>query len=465
MAGRGARGVYNTRSRSQTDIRSFGMSEGKSNQEEAAARDLERLNDESEKNNESNGMDELNDTIIDTVADVQQEEVGDKDGEKEGSAKSGKKSEKSVRKENGDGTSQQAEKSTDNKTTDGAGEKITGADLENLAEYILEGIKCENSRKSLEWELKVSNVLNDIVEASVIRDNMLVRKIEEIKEKCEKNIESCRDCKLYRENEKKIKEEMKAEKIRWEDEKIMLSERCLKAEKRVRELESEKISEREKNREKRDVNNRRNYYHNADYVTEEQTQELLRNPSLRKDEDRRERWSMVTSTPAGKNKEERNQREQGKNKEKEKEPRPLTECELREELRMRRNKKQIIRIKHKCRNNEEAIRIVEEKLDYKVDWGIVGRTEPGMVTLIFKNMEEKKNLILKKWKLKGTDIFIDDELTEREREVGKWLKELERREIAKGKMAKAGYMKLCINYTWMYWDEKKGLTDNPTRSG
>lgn len=109
MAGRGARAVYNTRSRSQTDIRSFGMSEGKNNQEEVVARDLERLNAEREKNNESNGMDELNDTIINAVADVHQvhqAEAGDKDGEQEGSAKSGKKSEKSVRKENMDVTSQ-----------------------------------------------------------------------------------------------------------------------------------------------------------------------------------------------------------------------------------------------------------------------------------------------------------------------------------------------------------------------
>lgn len=140
-----------------------------------------------------------------------------------------------------------------------------------------------------------------------------------------KKTESCRDRKIYKENEKKMKEEMKAEKIRWEDEKIMLSKRCLKAEKRVRDLENEKTSEKEKNREKRDENIRRNHYYNADYVTEKQTQELLRNLSLRNDEDRRERWSMVTSTPAGKNNEERNQREQKKNKEKEKTPRPLTE--------------------------------------------------------------------------------------------------------------------------------------------
>ncbi|CAG5107979.1 Protein of unknown function [Cotesia congregata] len=97
-------------------------------------------------------------------------------------------------------------------------------------------------------------------------------------------------------------------------------------------------------------------------------------------------------------------------------PRALSESELQEELKKRRNKKLMIRINHKCRTNEKAIKTVEEKLEIKVDWNTVGRSEQGTISLKFKNMEEKKNIVTKKWKLKGTEIYIDDEMTERERE-------------------------------------------------
>ncbi|XP_057329822.1 putative neugrin-like protein DDB_G0288135 [Microplitis mediator] len=394
MAGRGARGKYNTRSRSQVDIRRYGLIDNESTTEVENRSINDMTNDEFEK---TNGAAVVHQDARENI-DAEKKEGNEKDSDGAESRKD----------ENSQGN--QTLSSIDEMMVDGAEEKITGAEIEKVAEYILENIVSENKRKEMEWELMLSNTLNDIVEFSKIGNNKLIKKLEEIQINCEKKAENCE---YYKESERKTREGLKAEKRKWDEEREVLTERCLKAEK-----------------------------NNADYVQRTFTQDLLRDVKVRDDPEKRKRWNIVTSTPARNVNDERKQNEGINNKASVEEPRLLTESEVQEELRRRNKKKLIVRIQHKCKSNEEAIRVVEEKLGYRVDWNTVGRSEEGLITLKLSTLEEKRNLVTKEWKLKGTDVFIDDELTEREREIGKWLKEIEKKERMKGTMAKTGYMKI-----------------------
>lgn len=69
------------------------------------------------------------------------------------------------------------------------------------------------------------------------------------------------------------------------------------------------------------------------------------------------------------------------------------------------------------------------------------------------SQEEKTKVMQSKSKLKGKNIFIDNDLTENESCVQKKLREVATKERQEGKTVKVGYKKLIIEGKDWLWDD------------
>ncbi|XP_044588870.1 DNA ligase 1-like [Cotesia glomerata] len=467
MAGRGRKSGYNLRSSSQTDLRAFGITlEKKQEMSE---------NKKSDKGNLSDGeifsddeINELDNTLIEVDAEIHQEktEVGENSmaDERKETEKDGEDEAQS--QDNSGSSTPPKSRSENNELKDGAKKQelnvASGLSeiTEQLTRTLLEKISEENRRKENEWELMLSATLNDINDSNRTGVKLLLQKMNQL-EKCdrEKRSQSCNNCKLAREKEEKIKKEAGEEKKKWEKEKETLVERYLKAESRVRELESAKYSARRVDTGRRASLIHNTQYRNEDYVMDEYTQYMLDDARARSDQKRSVSWSRATTRTTN-DYEERKKRERARSgQDGDKQPRPLTEKEIEEEMKKREKKRLFLVIKHNCKTNTEAINIIKEKIGYQVNGNSVKKSTEGMLTLKMNSLAEKQKLMSERVKLRGTDVYLDDELTEREIEVAKWLREIEKEQREKNVMVKKGYMKICIDYTWKYWDERRGLDD------
>ena len=80
-----------------------------------------------------------------------------------------------------------------------------------------------------------------------------------------------------------------------------------------------------------------------------------------------------------------------------------------------------------------------------------------MIEVECKDRADKEKIIEKKYKLKGSDCFIDHDLTFKERRNKEKIWNLAREYKEKGKSVKIGYNKLVIDneeYKWDKWREK-----------
>lgn len=74
--------------------------------------------------------------------------------------------------------------------------------------------------------------------------------------------------------------------------------------------------------------------------------------------------------------------------------------------------------------------------------------------MIVENWEMKRNIMMKKKNLeKG--IYIDDDLTRREREIQGKLRRMAMKEKEKGKEVKVSYMKMYIDGKWFNGMKRK----------
>lgn len=103
----------------------------------------------------------------------------------------------------------------------------------------------------------------------------------------------------------------------------------------------------------------------------------------------------------------------------------------------------------------EIRNLLEERLDIPVKIAECRAIGGGLVLTIntFKN---KVGIMKQKAKLRGTNIWIEDDLTEREKEVNEWLRKLAKAEERKGNDVRTGYLKIRINDEWKFWNEKLG---------
>jgi len=95
-----------------------------------------------------------------------------------------------------------------------------------------------------------------------------------------------------------------------------------------------------------------------------------------------------------------------------------------------------------------------------------GKKERGsMIVVRVENEEAKRNIVRNKWKLKGGDIWIEEDLTWEERRI-KWrIREIARRERIQGKRIRMGQEGLWIKGVWWRWDRVRDeLRDERGRS-
>lgn len=74
-----------------------------------------------------------------------------------------------------------------------------------------------------------------------------------------------------------------------------------------------------------------------------------------------------------------------------------------------------------------------------------------------ENMKDKAEILRNKAKLRGKDVFIDSDLTLKERKIQKQLREMAKIEKGKGAKVKVRYQKLIVDGKLMVWDEKTNI--------
>lgn len=70
--------------------------------------------------------------------------------------------------------------------------------------------------------------------------------------------------------------------------------------------------------------------------------------------------------------------------------------------------------------------------------------------------DKKLEIMKKKSQLRGSDVFIDDDLTKEEQIIQKCIRERVKQEKENGKMAKVGYQKIFMNGKWCKWSSEVG---------
>lgn len=70
--------------------------------------------------------------------------------------------------------------------------------------------------------------------------------------------------------------------------------------------------------------------------------------------------------------------------------------------------------------------------------------------------EEKSRIMQNKWKLKGSDIWLNDDLSWEERRIRWKIMQVAKNEQEEGRKVRIGQGRLWIDGKWWTWDEEKG---------
>jgi len=120
----------------------------------------------------------------------------------------------------------------------------------------------------------------------------------------------------------------------------------------------------------------------------------------------------------------------------------------------------------KLKMEEELESFIQEKLGVEVtiEKTHAIREEEGKKIIIatVEKWEMKRQIMMKKRELeKG--IYIDDDLTKKEREIQGTIRRITKEEREKGKEVKIGYMKARIGRKWFRWNEKNECLEKERR--
>lgn len=131
------------------------------------------------------------------------------------------------------------------------------------------------------------------------------------------------------------------------------------------------------------------------------------------------------------------------------------ECEMEE--RKRRKKNILMRgIRTVGKGVKEEIKyVLWERLGIRIYIKKIIAGGGGLI-IECESFENKVDIMRKKGLLKGTGIWIDDDYTEREKQIQSWLDSIVEEEGRNGLAVKIGYMKINIDRVWYKWDEKIG---------
>ncbi|XP_044755086.1 uncharacterized protein KIAA2012-like [Coccinella septempunctata] len=136
----------------------------------------------------------------------------------------------------------------------------------------------------------------------------------------------------------------------------------------------------------------------------------------------------------------------------------LEEKADREEKMKRKNNIVVKNLKvYDGKEKEEVKKLVDEELNLKVDitkaYKINRGTKVEMIVAEIASWDQKQNIMKAKQRLKGKDIYIDNDLTLKERQVQKQILEISRVEKSKEKKVRVGYRKIFIDGKLFVWDD------------
>ncbi|XP_076641123.1 uncharacterized protein LOC143352486 [Halictus rubicundus] len=165
----------------------------------------------------------------------------------------------------------------------------------------------------------------------------------------------------------------------------------------------------------------------------------------------------------GRGGQEEGRKEYEREREREEIRRRIRRLDIRQDKRERKGKRNNVvvrRIKVEGRDTKEEIKKLWEKMELRYEGvkevrkiGKVGKDGRGMVLVMMKSREYKREVMEGTKKLRGSDERIGDDLTEEERRA-RWKIEREvERERRKGRNVQVGYMKMWVNGKLRRWDE------------
>lgn len=140
-------------------------------------------------------------------------------------------------------------------------------------------------------------------------------------------------------------------------------------------------------------------------------------------------------------------------------PEAMSEREFKWELVERENRKKnlIIRgIRSVGRGIKEEVKeIIRRYMGIEIYIGKV-RVVGGGTVLELESFENKLEILKRRSRLKGIDIWLEDDLTAREKQVQEWLNKIVIEERGNGLEAKLGYQKIFVDGNWYEWNDREG---------
>lgn len=149
----------------------------------------------------------------------------------------------------------------------------------------------------------------------------------------------------------------------------------------------------------------------------------------------------------------------------------VAELRWREEARERREKKQNIVIWGAQGQGGNAKQIAmgvfkqineEIQIEEVKKASFIGRNENKGIVVELEHFEEKKKLMRGKTKLKGGNIYLDDDLTRNEREMQRKIREWAKRMRVGGKRVNVGYGRGFVDEKEYVWNEETGSMEERT---
>lgn len=99
--------------------------------------------------------------------------------------------------------------------------------------------------------------------------------------------------------------------------------------------------------------------------------------------------------------------------------------------------------------------ILREKTGIALRIVRVQRTGAGTVVTL-ASMKDKISIMRRRGELRGSGVWIGDDLTAREVEVTEFVRSEANAKRREGKITSLGYLKMCVNGSWWYWVEREG---------
>lgn len=102
---------------------------------------------------------------------------------------------------------------------------------------------------------------------------------------------------------------------------------------------------------------------------------------------------------------------------------------------------------------------IKEKMNVTIQIREAYEINKGVVVAKMEDWTEKREVMLNKSRLRGTNTYIDNDMTKQEMSIQKQLRDIAKHEREKGSIVKVGYQKIIINDKCLKWEEIKTGTN------